>query len=255
MTDNDIDLKALAAEIPTDSKWGVFLHQFFTHQQHTPGKPGALDGDMTIEAVPSWYAGITFRSKLEADWAATLDWWRIRWEYEPETIVLPSGATYIPDFWLPDHGIWLEVKGTGVPRIEKAIELGQTRRCHCDDACTCQWLGGELVLIGHPPRKFDPWADHDPEADHRAYWAIERAAWNHRGHINWSNTTGRTTWLALCGDCHRGGWVGGGSLVRCRACGSRMADGRAYQPGDPELRFIDSSCRVAPPRPETPPAA
>lgn len=248
MTDEELD-QAIGA-IPTDNSWGVYVNQLRTYQRHTPGQPGALAGSMTIEAIPSWYAGIVFRSKLEADWAATLDEWRIPWEYEPETITLPSGAVYIPDFWLPEHGTWLEVKGTGVPRIEKAIELGKTRACHCDDTCTCRWPGGEFVLIGHPPTQFNPWADHDPETDHRAWWAIERASWNHHGHINWSNTSGRTTWLAHCPDCHRGGWVGGGTLVRCRACGSRMANGgRAYNPGDTELLFIDSSCQVAPVQP------
>lgn len=246
MTEQDTDIDITSA-------WGVFFQQFLTHAKHTPGRPGALDGDMTIEAVPSWYAGTVFRSKLEADWAATLDDWRIAWQYEPETISLPSGVTYIPDFWLPDHGIWLEVKGTGVPRIEKAVELGKTRACRCETDCACQWPGGEFVLIGHPPVRYNPWADYDPNADHRAWWAVERASWRHHGHINWSNTTGRTTWLALCLDCERGGWVGGGTLVACRACGSRMPGSRAYQPGDPELLFADSSCKVAPTRP--PPAA
>jgi hypothetical protein len=246
---SDQELDALLSDVPTDHSYGVFLHQEITRAKHTPGQPGALDGDMTIEAVPSWYSGIVFRSKLEADWAATLDEWRIPWQYEPETIILPSGATYIPDFWLPDHGIWLEVKGTGVPRIEKAIDLGKARACHCDGDCTCRWSGGEFVLIGHPPVQYNPWADYDPEADHRPWWAIQRAAWRHHGHINWSNTNGRTTWLVTCPDCERGGWAGGGTHVRCRACGSRMAGSPAFNPGDPELLFVDSSCRVAPARP------
>lgn len=254
------DLEAAIAEAlanaPANTEYGVYLRQLVQRQRSIPGQPGALGGDMTVEAIPSWYAGIVFRSKLEADWAATLDRYHVPWQYEPETLTLPSGATYIPDFWLPDHGIWLEVKGTGVPRIEKAIELGQTRACHCDGTCTCKWPGGELVLIGHPPRQYNPWADHDPETDHRPYWAVERASWNHHGHPNWSNTNQRTTWFAICGNCHRGGWVGGGTLVRCRACGSRMPGGRAYQAGDPELLFADSSCQVAPPSTDhRPPAA
>jgi hypothetical protein len=209
---------------------------------------------MTIEAVPSWYAGITFRSRLEADWAATLDAWNVPWQYEPETITLPSGVNYIPDFWLPDHGTWLEVKGTGVPRIEKAIELGKARACHCDGTCTCQWPGGELVIIGHPPTRHNPWADRDPETDHRAWWAVERAGWNHHGHPNWSATNGRATWFAICPDCRRGGWVGGGMGWPCRACGSRMPETPAYQPGDPALSFIDSTTHIAPARADDQPA-
>lgn len=68
-------------------------------------------GDGHIEAVPTEYAGTTFRSRLEADWAKTLNGARIKWRYEPEAITLSSGNVYIPDFWLPEIGVWLEVRG------------------------------------------------------------------------------------------------------------------------------------------------
>ncbi|MEW2635389.1 hypothetical protein AB0903_28030 [Streptomyces sp. NPDC048389] len=35
------------------------------------------------------------------------------WQYEPEGFDLGSGHWYLPDFWLPDLRIWLEVKGHG----------------------------------------------------------------------------------------------------------------------------------------------
>ncbi|MFJ8469584.1 PDDEXK family nuclease [Streptomyces swartbergensis] len=56
-----------------------------------------------MDAVPTTYVGTRFRSRLEADWAVTLDGLGILWEYEPELIVLPSGTHYVPDFWLPDR--------------------------------------------------------------------------------------------------------------------------------------------------------
>lgn len=47
--------------------------------------------------------------------ARLLDYYAVRWEYEPHTFVLeraadgtPSAA-FSPDFWLPDHGRYLEV--------------------------------------------------------------------------------------------------------------------------------------------------
>ncbi len=58
-----------------------------------------------IDAIPTIYAGTNFRSRLEADWARTLDGLGIVWKYEPELITLPSGAQYLPDFWLPEIGI------------------------------------------------------------------------------------------------------------------------------------------------------
>lgn len=35
----------------------------------------------------------------------------IRWEYEREGFMLPGVGKYLPDFWLPDFDIWVEVKG------------------------------------------------------------------------------------------------------------------------------------------------
>lgn len=44
-------------------------------------------------AIPTMYAGIQFRSRLEATWAAMFDNLGIRWEYEPVDL-----DGYIPDF-------------------------------------------------------------------------------------------------------------------------------------------------------------
>lgn len=217
----NLDRCRLVGEVIADS-----LEQQRVRSEHIPGQPGALDGDMTIEAKPTWYADITFRSALEAGWAATLDSLSVAWEYEPETITLPSGAVYIPDFRLPEIGTWLEVKGTGVPRIEKAIEFGEACACHCEDACACQWPGGELVLIGHPPVPYQPPSDPD---------APRRRASTHGGHPNWSTTRGRTAWLARCPSCTRAGWF---TAARCRACGSQYAGAHAYRSCDPDLEFV-----------------
>ncbi|MDQ0792036.1 hypothetical protein [Streptomyces sp. B1I3] len=212
------------------------LHQQVARANHVPGQPGALDGDMTIEALPTWYGGTTFRSALEASWAATLDTLDIVWEYEPETITLPSGVTYIPDFKLPEIGAWLEVKGTGVPRIEKAVEFGQILACDCNAyACTCDWPGGELVVIGHPPRPYDPWSDpRFNDSENINYRAMARASKRHGGHPNWSSTRDRALWLTRCADCDRGTWF---ESSQCRACRGPLAGCMGYQAGASELEF------------------
>lgn len=67
--------------------------------------------DLTpIETV---YRGVTFRSRLEARWALTLDCADLRWEYEPEGYALSDGTRYLPDFFLPELGCYAEVKPTG----------------------------------------------------------------------------------------------------------------------------------------------
>lgn len=77
-----------------------------------------------MDAVPMTYAGVDFRSTLEADWAAFLDTLAIAWQYEPEAVRLPTGEIYRPDFYLPECTTWLEVKGPHNDRIEKTYELG-----------------------------------------------------------------------------------------------------------------------------------
>jgi hypothetical protein len=65
-----------------------------------------------IKAIETEYAGHRFRSRLEARWAVFFDSLGARWTYEPQGYEVADGVRYLPDFWLPDSGIWVEVKGT-----------------------------------------------------------------------------------------------------------------------------------------------
>lgn len=197
-------------------------------REHTP------TGDLSIEALPTVYRGITFRSALEASWAATLDSVGITWEYEPRTVALPSGATYLPDFHLPEIGTWLEVKGDGVPRVEKAYEYGQALACDCPlFGCTCRWEGGELVVIGHPPAPYT--AQYTEDDDHRSYWSKVAAGRRHGGHPRWTSTRRRGLWLGYCPACRKATWF---DSANCRACKHRLIGTQGLRSGDPQLRFM-----------------
>ncbi|MEE4419589.1 hypothetical protein [Streptomyces bugieae] len=209
-------------------------------------KGSGLAGDMTVEALPTVYRGTTFRSALEASWAATLDSLGITWEYEPETVTLPSGAKYLPDFRLPDIGVWLEVKGPGVPRVEKAIEFGQVLACDCPSIrgitrCSCRWPGGELVLIGHPPVPFSPWADES--YDHWPSRSRLRLARRHGGHLKWTSTRKRRAWLARCPDCQHATWF---DLGCCRACRGPLVGAHGVHSGAEGFEFIRISGAAVP---------
>lgn len=67
-----------------------------------------------VRGLPTSYRGWTFRSRLEARWAMLFDLLRLRWAYEPEGFDLRrrGAGLYVPDFWLPDLGCWVEVKPT-----------------------------------------------------------------------------------------------------------------------------------------------
>lgn len=64
-------------------------------------------------AIETKYKGFRFRSRLEARWAVFFDALEISFQYEPEGFLLLQGQTipYLPDFYLPDPGVWIEIKG------------------------------------------------------------------------------------------------------------------------------------------------
>lgn len=202
------------------------------------GRPASisLDGDMTIAALPTIYRGTQFRSLLEACWAATLDSLDVAWEYEPQTFDLPSGAKYLPDFHLTEIGVWLEVKGTGVPRVEKARELGQMLACSCPElVCACDWPGGELVIIGHPPTPIDPWN----HGDYRHWPSAAKAklARRHGGFVHWTSTRHHNSWMTRCSSCSRVTWIEGAGLRRCPACGARSTS-QLYRDFENQYEFV-----------------
>jgi hypothetical protein len=124
---------------------------------------------MTIPAIPTWYAGCYFRSRLEARWAVFFDALRIRWQYEAQDFEVGwrlkhawcsefsncgssaapcgglQGFRYLPDFWLPDLELHVEVKGSldwpHADRLLNAVaSLGG-----------CGTSGHDLVVLGPIP--------------------------------------------------------------------------------------------------------
>ncbi len=63
-----------------------------------------------IKAIETSYKGYRFRSRLEARWAVFLDTLGVKWEYEKEGYDLGEAGWYLPDFWLPELGAFLEIK-------------------------------------------------------------------------------------------------------------------------------------------------
>ena len=64
-----------------------------------------------IKAIETVYKGYRFRSRLEARWAVFFDALGVKWEYEKEGFDLGDDTRYLPDFWLPEQEVWVEVKG------------------------------------------------------------------------------------------------------------------------------------------------
>lgn len=64
----------------------------------------------SIQAIETHYNGYRFRSRLEARWAVFFDAVNEPYSYEIEGIE-GNGLRYLPDFWLPRWGNFIEVKG------------------------------------------------------------------------------------------------------------------------------------------------
>jgi hypothetical protein len=86
-----------------------------------------------IRALPTRYAGHTFRSRLEARWAVYFDRLGLLWEYEREGYDLGPLGWYLPDFWLGDVDMWAEVKPALFTQTELArtLDLSRITRYPC----------------------------------------------------------------------------------------------------------------------------
>lgn len=90
-----------------------------------------------IRAIETRYAGCRFRSRLEARWAIFWDALGVEWDYEVQGFHTPAGG-YLPDFYLPNEEMYVEIKG---PR-PSAQELAK-----------CQAIPDLIILVGSIPRK------------------------------------------------------------------------------------------------------
>lgn len=164
---------------------------------------------MTIKSIPTIYRNTWFASTLEADWAATMDRLGWAWQYEPEAVRLADGRAYRPDFYLPAHRVWCEVKGPHNERLDKADALQTT--VTLDDM---PWAS-PLVVVLRPPGTGDTavWegaqASQDivmvrcPDCGHDGFMDYE-GVWSCRLHLSTSRNPVKF-WLEPGGDLFRSG--------------------------------------------------
>ena len=79
-----------------------------------------------IKPIETIYKGYRFRSRLEARWAVFFDAAGIEYQYESEGYDLGDGFYYLPDFYIPDWDIFVEIKpASEYGYNEKADRLAQ----------------------------------------------------------------------------------------------------------------------------------
>ena len=87
-----------------------------------------------LKAIPTKYAGHTFRSRLEARWALFFDFLHLSWEYEPEGYFLGESPEYDPKLcYLPDflvktkqgQDMWVEIKPKNITQDSKFSKFAE----------------------------------------------------------------------------------------------------------------------------------
>lgn len=114
---------------------------------------------MAVTAIETHYGGCRFRSRLEARWAVFFDHFGVEWEYEPQSVVvshrlsLEEGTfNYLPDFWLPRLGLWVEVTGS-LDEVECLRLLDAAASLSSNNGGGCHDAGGhDMLVLGPVPR-------------------------------------------------------------------------------------------------------
>lgn len=100
---------------------------------------------MNIKAIPTTYACINFRSRLEAKWAAFFDLVGWRWQYEPT------------DFngWIPDFAIY--GKRTVYVEVKPVVEFP----CEVADKIDQSGCNNSVLIVGETIPLVQRWAEYD----------------------------------------------------------------------------------------------
>ncbi len=121
-----------------------------------------------MKVIQTHYAEHYFRSRLEARYAVFFDALNETWEYEKEGYDLDDGDWYLPDFWLPRIGCYVEIKGQHSTKDE-------IRKCR-----KLQFYTGNDVVIfnGLPAENYGLWFAWDDEygkapIESLAMWTID----------------------------------------------------------------------------------
>ena len=93
-----------------------------------------------IKPIETNYNGHRFRSRLEARVAVLFDKLNMKYEYESEGFELNNGIKYLPDFYLPEEDLYVEVK----PQREGAAEELEKVICFVKESHKCVVVISEI---------------------------------------------------------------------------------------------------------------
>ena len=159
----------------------------------------------SCKPIETHYGGYRFRSRREARWAVFFDVLGLTYEYEKEGFNLPSGK-YLPDFWLPDWKMWVEIKGNNPSEYEKQLafelfektsfacaiftkpsEYGRLFCLECTES-SCGILNSSMVSFCWNCEECSPYILI------RDYSGKKRSFHSYNGEITYKNFTNESSW-------------------------------------------------------------
>lgn len=111
-----------------------------------------------LKPIETVWNNMRFRSRLEAKWASYFDLCGEQYEYEPEGFVLGDDTWYLPDFYLPDKNIYIEIKPLGALKVDDTpvIKNGRENADKYNSAIkTLTEAGKQFVLLQGTPYESD----------------------------------------------------------------------------------------------------
>lgn len=106
---------------------GCFANELTS--ERTVARLRRMEGVRRIWVYENTTTRILMRSSWEVVFARWLDSHGEPWLYEPRVFMLAKATRYVPDFFLPQRDIWVEVKGLVSTRSERKMNIfRQTHR-------------------------------------------------------------------------------------------------------------------------------
>ena len=76
------------------------------------GEKNPMYGKTPTHPKPIYYGDMCLKSSYEMEFVNRLEFLNIKFEYEPKRFKLTKiNKTYVPDFYLPEYDLWVEIKG------------------------------------------------------------------------------------------------------------------------------------------------
>lgn len=191
-------------------------------------------------ALPTFYRGRHYRSRLEARWAVFFEYMGIEYLYEPEGFALPSGDRYQPDFFLP--GVYLRRGSPGV-----YIEVKPSYEAVHASFSTLSEFGSGHRDFKYPPGS-NPFVDDPHPGEHNLVVLVgnvsSKAGVGELGHYQFGPWWDDNMGFQYCTECHglKIDFVGG-NYDECPRCGSKgystayHADFKAAEQAALAMRF------------------